>query len=246
MKTYLEKYFPRIYLKLREYVRTRHLVRDAEDIARACSGKDLPYAIERVINSKPFRSSQLRPEILSLLESISAVEPRTVCELGCYQGGTLFLFAKVARPDATIFSMDLRFPPERLKAYARFASANQSIQFLAGDSHTQATYEKLEQKLGGRMLDVLFIDGDHSYDGVSKDFEMYSKLVRPGGLIAFHDIVSDFKTRHGVKTKTNTGGVPKFWQELKGNYPGAREFIEDPEQDGFGIGVITVPASGGF
>ena len=35
------------------------------------------------------------------------------------------------------------------------------------------------------MLDLLFIDGDHSYEGVRQDYKMYSKLVRDGGLIAF-------------------------------------------------------------
>jgi len=37
--------------------------------------------------------------------------------------------------------------------------------------------------------DFLFIDGDHTYEGVEGDFEMYSPLVRRGGIIAFHDIV---------------------------------------------------------
>jgi hypothetical protein len=34
---------------------------------------------------------------------------------------------------------------------------------------------------------LLFIDGDHRYEGVRRDFEMYSPLVGAGGLIAFHD-----------------------------------------------------------
>ena len=44
--------------------------------------------------------------------------------------------------------------------------------------------------LAGRPLDVLFIDGDHSYDGVASDFAAYGPLVRQGGLIGFHDIVA--------------------------------------------------------
>jgi hypothetical protein len=34
-------------------------------------------------------------------------------------------------------------------------------------------------------LDLLFIDGDPSYEGVKADFVNYSQLVRPGGLIGF-------------------------------------------------------------
>jgi predicted O-methyltransferase YrrM len=40
-----------------------------------------------------------------------------------------------------------------------------------------------------KRLDFLFIDGDHTYEGVKQDFEMYTPLVRKGGLVAMHDIV---------------------------------------------------------
>jgi predicted O-methyltransferase YrrM len=86
-------------------------------------------------------------------------------------------------------------------------------------------------------LDFLFIDGDHSYEGVKKDFEIYSSLVRKGGIIAFHDIVPDYYTRYGIRTPSYTGGVPKFWNEIKYNYRYI-EIIEDPNQDGYGIGVL--------
>jgi hypothetical protein len=36
-------------------------------------------------------------------------------------------------------------------------------------------------------IDLLFIDGDHSYEGVKKDFELYSKLLSDKGLIILHD-----------------------------------------------------------
>jgi hypothetical protein len=36
-------------------------------------------------------------------------------------------------------------------------------------------------------IDVLFIDGDHSYKGVKKDFELYSQILSPNGIIILHD-----------------------------------------------------------
>ena len=51
------------------------------------------------------------------------------------------------------------------------------------------TLEAARGALEGRQVDVLFIDGDHAYDGVKRDYEMYGSLVRDGGVIAFHDIV---------------------------------------------------------
>jgi predicted O-methyltransferase YrrM len=36
-------------------------------------------------------------------------------------------------------------------------------------------------------IDVLFIDGDHSYEGCSTDMKAWMPFVRPGGWVAFHD-----------------------------------------------------------
>lgn len=87
--------------------------------------------------------------------------------------------------------------------------------------------------LEGRQVDFLMIDGDHSYEGVRQDFEMYHALVRNGGLIAFHDVA--------INPDVPEYGVAKFWQELK-KYHRTHEFI-DPEtlgKAGMGIGVVSV------
>ena len=60
-------------------------------------------------------------------------------------------------------------------------------------------------------IDFLFIDGDHSYEGVKKDFEMYSPFVRKGGLIVFHD------TNDSQKHRDRNVYVSKFWSELMQN-----------------------------
>ena len=76
---------------------------------------------------------------------------------------------------------------------------------------------------------------------MTADFANYAPLVRPGGIIAFHDIVPDHKSRYGFETESYTGDVPQYWQTLKAEHRGTvDEFVEDPNQDGFGIGVIRV------
>ena len=77
-------------------------------------------------------------------------------------------------------------------------------------------------------VDFLFIDADHSYEGVKKDFEMYSLLVRKGGIIAFHDIVPS-----GYPT------VYKFWNEEKEKYE-YLEIIKNRNQNCYGIGIIFI------
>ena len=67
--------------------------------------------------------------------------------------------------------------------------------------------------------------------GVSADFRDYAPLVRPGGLIAFHDIVDG--------PEENVGGVPRFWREIKGRYR-HEELVKSWKQGGYGIGVISL------
>jgi predicted O-methyltransferase YrrM len=115
--------------------------------------------------------------------------------------------------------------------------------FVHGSSRTPATVAAVRAALAGRPIDLLFIDGDHAYAGVRADFELYAPLVRPGGLIAFHDIVPDYRTRYGRETGRYAGDVPRFWREVRHRFADVREFVADPEQDGLGIGLGRTPLS---
>lgn len=108
-----------------------------------------------------------------------------------------------------------------------------SMEFILGGSGTEETFNRVKKAIKSDVLDkslyfdFLFIDGDHSYEGVKRDYEMYSRLVRKGGLIAFHDICE-----HPVESGCE---VKKFWDELVGE---KEEFISEPKTWG-GIGVIV-------
>jgi predicted O-methyltransferase YrrM len=108
----------------------------------------------------------------------------------------------------------------------------------AADSHTDAAKRIVGAWLGRAALDFLFIDGDHSLQGALSDFRTYAPLVRAGGVVAFHDIVPDFKTRTGLDTGAYAGDVPQVWRRLKDEGFRTEEFVESWEQDGFGIGVV--------
>jgi hypothetical protein len=83
--------------------------------------------------------------------------------------------------------------------------------------------------------------GDHRYEGVAADYDLFHRLVRPGGIVAFHDIVPDSRSRGGPDTGTDAGGVPRFWDEVRSRFPAtASELIESPAQDACGIGVLRI------
>jgi predicted O-methyltransferase YrrM len=194
--------------------------------------------IDELLSSHFFRPLQKRSEILRLAEVVRRLRPRRVCEIGAAGGGTAFLFAHAASDDATIISIDLAFNESRREAVASFARRGQQIVCLQGDSHDAVTLDEVRARLNGQPLDMLYLDGDHSYEGVAMDFKLYAPLVRVGGLVVFHDIVPDYKTRFGIETVSDTGGVPQFWNELKSAGAQVEEIVEDEEQDGFGIGIL--------
>lgn len=186
-----------------------------------------------------FPPHQIRHEILSFIDLARSIEPRAVMEIGTAEGGTNFLLG-AALPSATLkIGVDLFVRNTRLlKAYSRPGCEQL---FVHGSSHAPPVIKHVRALLGDRPLDVLFIDGDHSYEGAKADFEGYLPLVRSGGLIAFHDIVPDHKARYGRDTGRWAGDVPRLWKEIRAQYAMSWELVEDPEQDGLGIGVIQVP-----
>jgi predicted O-methyltransferase YrrM len=163
--------------------------------------------------------------------------PRAVLEIGTARGGTLFCWCALAAPDATVISLDLPqgihgggYPPWKTLLYRRFAGPKQQLHLLRGDSHEQNMLDAVKKLLPPGGLDFLFIDGDHTLDGVRRDFEMYSPLMKPGGAIVFHDICP-----HAAEFNCH---VDQFWNKLKENRE-HWEFIESPMQGMFGIGVVT-------
>jgi predicted O-methyltransferase YrrM len=180
---------------------------------------------------------QKKSEILSLLMKASKQGLRSVAEIGTCRGGTYYLLCKASEDAATIITLDIELPLWRKRLVKSFAGPRQTAIAIKGDSHQQGTINLVRRLVQGG-LDLLFIDGDHSYKGVRKDFLGYSHLVKKGGWIAFHDVVPDFYSRYGIRMGGWTGGVPKFWDEVKRKYKHF-EIVDNPRQDGAGIGVLV-------
>jgi len=191
-------------------------------------------------SQRVFGPHQLEPEITGFLELAAKERPRAVCEIGTANGGTTFLLGQALTTTEVMIGVELFI--HRRPRLGYFTRPGQSLLLLDGDSASPQTVERVREQLAGRPLDVLFIDGDHSFAGVMRDFKAYRDLVREGGLIAFHDIIQDSFTRTGIKTPHWTGDVPRFWQLLKPAYQ-SYEFVASPEQDGLGIGVIRYDRS---
>ncbi len=178
------------------------------------------------------RPLQVKEEITELLDVLVGFKPKVVLEIGTASGGTLFSFAMVADPEASIVTIDLpgeTYPTWKTILFRSFVRADQEIYCIRSDSHSSSTLSEVRRILDSRKVDFLFIDGDHTYEGVKRDFEMYGPLVKRGGIIALHDIV-----RHPPETGCE---VHRFWEEIRNSFRNV-EVVKDWNQGWAGIGIL--------
>ena len=178
---------------------------------------------------------QFKSEITSLFTLYETLDAKNVLEIGTANGGTLFGHCRLANEKATIISIDLPdgqygggYPDWKVPIYKNFAKKNQALHLIRASSHDVETISQVQQILKGQQLDYLFIDGDHSYEGVKKDFELYHPFVKKGGIIIFHDIVAHIHS---------SCKVDQFWKEIKFEFKHV-EFIDSPSQECYGVGVL--------
>ncbi len=201
----------------------------------------VPRDLEEVVasamslGSKGFfkvKTIQVRSEIRALAEAVAALRPKVIVELGTARGGTLFIWAHLA--SEKVISCDRRLNKGLRELIPLFAPAESAceVELMTGNSHDPEFQEQVCSSLGDRPVDFLFVDGDHTEAGVEADFRAYGPLVRPGGLIAFHDIVKS--------QPSPMNEVYYFWRRVRERAE-HWEYVADRDQCGFGIGVIRVP-----
>jgi cephalosporin hydroxylase len=156
-------------------------------------------------------------ELAPLLGLLRRRSPRVVVEIGTARGGTLYAWCRVAHPHALLVSIDLpggpfggESAPEDISAFRRYGLRDQELRFIRCDSHRDEARQMLEQILRGRQIEFLMIDGDHTYAGVRRDFEMYAPFVGTGNPIAFHDILPH--------PDGSPSEVDRFWNEIRDHY----------------------------
>jgi predicted O-methyltransferase YrrM len=184
------------------------------------------------------RPYQNRNEILRAAMKVAEAQPEFVVEIGTAKGGTLLLWSRAAADNATLISVDLPggmfgggYPVWKAMLYRFMMRKGQALKLIRANSHSQSTVEKVKSLLP-RPADVLFIDADHTYEGVKTDFNLYRPLVRAGGLIILHDILPN--------TFDPDIDIAPFWAETKAVYE-CDEIVDDYQQGCFGIGVVSVP-----
>lgn len=119
---------------------------------------------------------------------------RRLVEIGVWHGVTTSLLRSVMAPDGVLLAVD-PFPRGRLGISFQRCIARAEVRRITNGSVTwlratgaQAAREYVASD--GTLVDFIFIDGDHSYDGLRGDWEAWTGLVTGGGLVALHDSCS--------------------------------------------------------
>jgi predicted O-methyltransferase YrrM len=163
---------------------------------------------------------QKEQELAAYLAIVMDLEPLdTIVEVGAFAGGTLWAWHQLG---ARVIGVDM--PPPGYPDGPQVNDLGMTV--ICGDSHHPDTRDQLLKELDGAPVDMLFIDGDHTYEGVKADWELYAPLVRPGGVIGFHDIC--------LHAEMPFIEVNRFWFTLDGD---KEELVAWPPTWG-GIGVI--------
>ena len=191
------------------------------------------------------RPGQVRWEFTQLLNHVQELRPRRVLEIGTANGGSLLPITRLAAPDAHIISVDLHhgefgggYPAWRIPLYKAFARSSQRLDLIRGDSHDHQTFERVRSLLGGAQLDLLFIDGDHTFDGVRQDFEIMALWFGP--VARSPSMTSILSDRHALGWPALHGrrGPPVLARDQPER--DSEEFVAPSERGCFGIGLLHV------
>ncbi|MEA3421473.1 MAG: class I SAM-dependent methyltransferase [Acidobacteriota bacterium] len=222
-------------------------LRQLQTLERKLLSKDVRFAVPFAYRGKGFFKTieprQNPEEIEALYKAVLELSPRRILEIGTARGGSLYLWIQTASEDATIVSIDLpggkfggAYPACRVPFYQSFARSGQTLKLLRRDSHQAETLSEVGRIFCDKPIDFTFIDGDHTYEGVKADFQDYGPLVRPGGLIGFHDILP--------RPDLPEIQVDRFWKELRDKYDCEELIGSEGSGRKIGIGLIHVGNNG--
>lgn len=137
------------------------------------------------------KADETRPYYVFLYKLAQTMKAKTIVELGVQTGRSTAHFACGA-PNARVIGIDIEL-----------WDMDEILQRCPNIKLIKKPSQDVDLKTQPGPIDILFIDSDHSYEQVKKEWELYRPLMRPGGVILVDDIYwSD--------------GLTKAWNEMTG------------------------------
>lgn len=162
---------------------------------------------------------------------VAAVQPRALAELGVFHGISFCAFAEEMQRQGiqgTCLGVDTFAGDKHAGSYGGSVldrlRAHHDPRYGSFSRLMQATFDEAAATVAPGSLDILHIDGLHTYDAVRHDFETWLPKLSSRGVVLFHD----------TQERGKDFGVWRFWAEVSAGRP-AFEF-----HHGHGLGVLAV------
>jgi len=165
---------------------------------------------------------------------IDLLRPSTFVELGTHHGTSYCAFCQAVKElalDCRCYAIDIWQGDEHTGAYgqdvlADFKAYHEPL-YSTFSQLIQSTFDDACPRFADGSIDLLHIDGYHTYDAVRHDFDLWLPKMSDRGVVVLHDIAeqsSDF-------------GAWKVWSEIEARYP-----CNFALYHGHGLGVVAVGA----
>ncbi|MCX7712683.1 MAG: class I SAM-dependent methyltransferase [Chthoniobacterales bacterium] len=207
LKNYLKSYFyeksfsyPCINLETKTIV---DIIPNAEEECVKLSGIfEIPKFPLGIKSERFFTASTNLVDSFCLALFAKKFAKEKILEIGTSFGETALTFALNSPENCVVYTIDIQNTLSNPTIGRKFRNKNieKKIKFYSMD------IERVFSILPPKSVDIIFIDGDHSYEGVKKDTEYSLSLIKDNGIIIWHDCCVMF-----------LDGVVKYLDELKKN-----------------------------
>lgn len=167
---------------------------------------------------------------------VQQLRPQVFVELGTHSGNSYFACCQAVKHSnlqTKCYAVDTWEGDAHAGRYSEdvfdYVSQHNQARYSKFSTLLRTTFDAAVESFAPASIDLLHIDGLHSYTAVKHDFETWLPKLAPGAVVMLHD----------TNVREKGFGVWRFWQELQQKYPQHLEFFHC---NGLGVVKITPPA----
>lgn len=165
---------------------------------------------------------------------VDLARPRSIVELGAHKGDSYCAFCQAVATlslDCRCAAIDTWKGDPQAGAYGpqvlESLRAHHDPLYASFSSLIESDFDSAAPRFDDASIDILHIDGLHTYDAVRHDFETWSPKVSDRGLVLFHD----------TQERDRDFGVWRLWEEV------SRDSASFEFSHGHGLGVLALGAA---